>query len=96
MLLKGRAHIVQQVEVIPAPKLEPTNNLAEQAIRLVTIHRHITQGARGENGCRWSERIWIVLASCALQGRSAFVYLVQAVQADFNGQPSPTLLFNPP
>jgi len=83
-------------EFITTPNLEPTNNLAEQAIRFVTIDRHITQGTRGENGCRWSERIWTVLASCALQGRSAFDYLVQVVQADFNGQPSPTLLLNPP
>jgi len=83
-------------EFITTPKLEPTNNLAEQAIRFVTIDRHITQGTRGENGCRWSERIWTILASCALQGRSAFDYLVQAVQAHFTGQHSPTLLLNPP
>jgi transposase len=81
---------------ITTPGLEPTNNLAEQAIRFLTIDRHITQGTRGENGCRWSERIWTVLATCALQGRSAYDYLVDVVQAHFNGRPIPSLLYNPP
>jgi transposase len=83
-------------EFITTPGLEPTNNLAEQAIRFVTIDRHITQGTRGENGCRWSERIWTILATCTLQGRSAFDYLVDVIQADFNGQPVPSLVFTPP
>jgi transposase len=80
---------------ITTPGLEPTNNLAEQAIRFVTIDRHITQGTRGQNGCRWSERIWTVLATCTLQGRSAFNYLVDVIQADFNGLSVPSLVFTP-
>jgi transposase len=81
-------------EFITTPGLEPTNNIAEQAIRFVTIDRHITQGTRGENGCRWSERIWTVMATCTLQNRSAFDYLRQVVQAQFNELPIPSLLFN--
>jgi len=83
-------------EFITTPGMEPTNNLAEQAIRFVTIDRHITQGTRGEKGCAWSERIWTVMATCALQGRSAFDYLVETVCAYFNGLPIPSLLLNPP
>jgi transposase len=40
------------------PGVEPTNNLAEQAIRFVVIDRLITRGNR------WCEQIWTVIASC--------------------------------
>src|SRR5262249_11493497 len=77
---------------ITTPGVEPTNNLAEQAIRFVVIDRHITQGTRGETGQRWSERIWTVIATCVQQGRSVWEYLQAAVQAHFTGQSGPTLL----
>ena len=48
---------------VTTPGVEPTNNLAEQAIRFVVIDRHITQGTRGETGRRWGERIWTVVAT---------------------------------
>jgi len=79
---------------ITTPGMSPTNNLAEQAIRFVVIDRRITQGTRSENGRQWCERIWTVMATCAQQGRSAFDFLQQAVQAYFTGQPGPTLLIN--
>jgi len=91
-----REHGAAYFQFITTPGIEPTNNLAEQAIRFVAIDRHITQGTRGERGCRWSERIWTVVATCAVQGRSAFDYLVEVVQAHFNGQPIPSLLPLPP
>ena len=72
--------------------IEPTNNLAEQAIRFVVIDRHVTQGTRSETGQRWSERIWSVLATCARQGRSAWEYLKAAVGSYFEGQAAPSLL----
>jgi len=50
---------------ITTPGIDPTNNLAEQAIRFVVIDRHITQGTRSEKGRRWCERIWTVIATCA-------------------------------
>jgi transposase len=77
---------------VTTPGVEPTNNLAEQAIRFVVIDRHITQGTRGEAGQRWSERIWTVLATCAQQGRSVWEYLQAAVQAHWQDQPVPSLL----
>src|SRR5262249_3278909 len=49
---------------ITTPGVQPTNNLAEQAIRFVVIDRHITQGTRSEKGQRFCERIWTALASC--------------------------------
>ncbi|MCK4660366.1 MAG: hypothetical protein KAV82_12660 [Phycisphaerae bacterium] len=76
------------------PGIEPTNNIAEQAIRFVVIDRYITQGTRSENGCQWCERTWTVLATCARQGRSAFEFLHDAVRAYLTGQPTPTLLLD--
>src|ERR1700728_1408488 len=76
---------------VTTPGLEPTNNAAEQAIRFVVIDRHITQGTRSEQGRQWCERIWTVLATCTQQGRSAFDYLYQAVQASWNGNAAPSL-----
>lgn len=83
-------------QFITTPGVEPTNNLAEQAIRFVAIDRHITQGTRSERGREWSERIWTVLATCATQKRSAYDYLVEVVEAHFNGLPIPSLLAIPP
>ena len=74
------------------PGVEPTNNLAEQAIRFVVIDRLITQGTRGERGDRWCERIWTVMATCSQQGRSVFAYLEAAVTAWFAGEEAPSLL----
>lgn len=77
---------------ITTPGIEPTNNLAEQAIRFVVIDRRITQGTRSDEGQRWCERIWSVVATCARQGRSAYDFILQAVQAHFQGRPAPSLL----
>ena len=80
------------VRGVPAPGVEPTNNLAEQAIRFVVIDRHITQGTRSEKGQRWSERIGSVIASGAQQGRSVWEYLCGVVESSFQGETSPSLL----
>ncbi len=77
---------------ITTPGVEPTNNLAEQAIRFVVIDRLITQGTRSEKGNRWCERIWTVIATCTQQGRSVFEYLEAAVRAWFVGTEPPMLL----
>jgi transposase len=77
---------------VTTPGVEPTNNLAEQAIRFVVIDRHLTQGTRGETGQRWCERIWTVMATCAQQGRSVFDYLCAAIASYFQGEAVPSLL----
>jgi transposase len=78
------------------PGIEPTNNGTERQIRFLAIDRKITQGTRGEAGRRWCERIWTVLATCALQGRSAFDFLYASIAAPFRDHPSPSLLTGPP
>jgi transposase len=86
-------HGVSYFTFVTTPGVQPTNNLAEQAIRFVVIDRHITQGTRSEGGQRWCERIWTVIATCAGQGdRSVFDYLYAAVKAYFGGGAAPSLL----
>ena len=87
-----RKHGDAYFQFITTPGIEPTNNLAEQAIRFVVIDRYITQGTRSENGRLWSERIWTVLATCSSQGRNAFDFIYQSIQAHFSDQPLPSLL----
>lgn len=77
---------------ITTPGVEPTNNLAEQAIRFIVIDRGITQGTRSETGRRWCERIWTIIATCAQQGRSVFQFLLDSVQAYLCGTSPPSLL----
>jgi transposase len=77
---------------ISRPDIDPTNNVAERAIRFCVIDRKITQGTRGAKGQRWSERIWTVMATCAQQGRSAFAYMTDAVHAFFSKAEAPSLL----
>jgi transposase len=86
------AHGESYFRFITTPGVEPTNNLAEQAIRFVVIDRLITQGTRSETGNRWCERIWTVIATCAQRGRSVFEYLEAAVAAWFAGTDPPLLL----
>ena len=79
-------------EFITTPGIGPTNNLAEQAVRFVVIDRRITQGTRSRKGRETCERLWTVVGTCAMQGRSAFEFILAAVRAHFRGEPAPSLL----
>jgi len=79
---------------ITTPGLDPTNNAAEQAIRFIVIDRLVTQGTRSEKGRQSNERLWTVVATCALQGRSAFNFILESVKAYFHDQPAPSLLLD--
>jgi transposase len=87
-------HLDSYFRFITTPDIEPTNNLAEQAIRFVAIHRRLTQGTRSDRGQHWCERIWTVVASCSQQGLSVFDFLLETVQAHFQGISPPSLLPN--
>lgn len=87
-----KTHGESYFRFLTTPGVEPTNNLAEQAIRFVVLDRLVTQGTRSESGDRWCERIWTVIATCAQQGRSVFEYLTAAVEASFHQREAPSLL----
>jgi transposase len=90
-----RDHGAAYFRFVTTPGVEPTNNLAEQAIRFVVIDRHITQGTRSERGRRFCERMWTVIATCVQQGRSVYGFLRAAVGSWLAGEPSPSLLPQP-
>ncbi len=94
MANRFRKHGEAYFEFITTPGIDPTNNIAEQAIRFIVIDRHVTQGTRSAKGRKSCERIWTVIATCALQGQSAYDFILEAVVADFNSLPPPSLLFN--
>jgi transposase len=94
MAARFRRHGEAYFTFITHPGVEPTNNLAEQAIRFVVIDRHITQGTRSEGGRQWSERIWTAMATCAQQGSSVYDFLYAAVTRWFANEPAPSLRTN--
>ena len=87
-----RNHGEAYFEFITTPGIDPTNNIAEQAIRFIVIDRHVTQGTRSARGRKASERLWTIIATCSLQGRSAFEFIRQAVHAHWYRKPPPSLL----
>lgn len=92
MAKRLRQHGAAYFTFITTPGIEPTNNLAEQAIRFVVIDRHITQGTRSEGGNRWSERIWTVIATCAAQGLSVYEFLCASLRTFWAGAAQPSLV----
>ena len=92
MANRFRKHGKAYFEFITTPGIDPTNNVAEQAIRFIVIDRHVTQGTRSIKGRKSCERLWTVIATCALQGRSAFNFILQAVKAYFKNVPAPSLI----
>jgi transposase len=57
---------------------------------LYTLFR--IQPTCSEAGRRWCERIWTTIATCVQQGRSAFEFLLETVQAHIRAAPPPSLL----
>ena len=79
---------------ITTPGIEPTNNLAEQAIRFVVIDRRITQGTRSKSGRDWCERIWTTIATCTQRDLDVFEFLRRSLLSHWTGSPRPSLLLD--
>jgi len=87
-----RTHGKEYFTFITQPDIDPTNNVAERAIRFCVIDRLITRGTRGLPGRQWCERIWTIRATCAQKGQRLFHFIREAVQAQFAGTPAPSLI----
>lgn len=72
--------------------IEPTNNIAERAIRALVLDRRVTQGSRSEWGRQWSARIWTTLATCRKQNRPAWNFINEALHAYYFNAPYPSLI----
>jgi len=72
--------------------VEPTNNLAEQALRPAVLWRKDCFGAHSAEGNRFVERILTVSATCQQQNRHLLTLLTEAVDASWRGLPPPRLV----
>jgi transposase len=72
--------------------VEPTNNVAERALRPAVLWRKGSFGSDSEAGSRFVERLLTVVATCRQQGRHLLDFLVAAGEAALRGSPLPSLL----
>lgn len=72
--------------------IEPTNNIAERAVRQGVLWRKISFGTQSESGSRFVERIMTVSATCKQQERNVFDYLNEACLAALHGRSAPSLV----
>jgi transposase len=72
--------------------VEPTNNVAERALRAAVLWRKGSFGSDGPTGSRFAERMLTVAATCRQQGRRLLDILVAAGDAVLQGSPAPSLL----
>jgi len=72
--------------------VEPTNNVAERALRPAVLWRKGSFGSDSSAGSRFAERMLTVIATCWQQGRQLLDFLVAAGEAVLRRTPTPSLL----
>jgi len=72
--------------------VEPTNNIAERALRFAVQWRKICFGSQSEAGMRFTERILTVTKTCRLQGKNPFHYLTRVMEATSGSASIPSLV----
>ncbi len=72
--------------------VEPTNKVAERALRPAVLWRKGSFGSNSEPGSRFVERLLTVVASCRQQGRHLLHFLVAASEATLQGIAAPSLV----
>ena len=72
--------------------VEPTNNVAERALRAAVLWRKGSFGSDSAAGSRFAERLLTVVATCRQQGRRLLDFLVTAGDAALRGAAAPSLL----
>ena len=89
MLLEGEEHLWTFLRV---RGIEPTNNVAERALRHAVLWRKMSGGTASAWGSRFVERVLSVAATCRQQGVGVLEYLTGCFQAGAMGGPLPSLL----
>src|SRR5690606_788360 len=74
-------HHVHFFTFIHAEGVEPTNNVAERALRPAVQWRKIMLGTRSVDGELAVARLLTIMRTCQLQQMSMLVYLAQAIRA---------------
>lgn len=85
---------------VEVPGIEPTNNVAELALRparaphLRCRYRKLSFGTLSEAGSRFLERMFTVTESCRLYQRSVYPWLIATIEASLQNQPAPPPITN--
>lgn len=74
--------------------VEPTNNVAERALRKAVMWRKRSFGCKSEAGCRFVERILTVVKTLQQHQRPVLEYLAESIAAHRKGCSAPKLLLN--
>jgi transposase len=72
--------------------VEPTNNVAERAVRPIVIHRKTSLGSQSDRGSRFIERMHTASATLKKTGRSVSGFVIDVAHAILTGAPAPKLL----
>jgi transposase len=72
--------------------VEPTNDVAERAMRHAVIWSRISGGTDRATGSRFVERMLTVVATCRHQGRNVLDYLASCFDATRRSQPTPSVM----
>jgi transposase len=72
--------------------VEPTNNVAERAIRPGVLWRKGSFGTHSPEGSRFVEAIMTVVATLKQQHRNVLDYVTAACEAALRGEPAPSLI----
>jgi transposase len=72
--------------------IEPTNNVAERAMRPGVLWRKGSFGTQSAQGSRFVETMMTVVATLKQQPRHVLAYMTDACQAAYRGMPAPSLL----
>ena len=72
--------------------VEPTNNLAERALRPAVIWRKTSLGTQSARGSRFAERLLSCVTTLRQQRRNVLQYLTLATEAALHGAPIPAFI----
>jgi len=82
MAERFRKHGDAYFQFITTPAVGLTNNAAQRALRFFVKGRHVTPCTGSGKGRQANEQLWRVIATCALQDRSAFEFIRRPAPSD--------------
>ena len=77
---------------LDVPRIQPTNNASERALRHAVIWRKLSFGTQSAAGSRFVETMLTTIETCRQQQRNVFEFVTQSVAAHFAAQKPPSLL----
>lgn len=72
--------------------IEPTNNIAERAVRPAVIWRKTCMGTQSRRGSEFVERMLTCVATLRRKGRNVLDFLHDASVAALRGRPAPAMI----